>query len=650
MSSSNRRRLLPSVVMLALGAAMLGLAASPEPQLAPAPRDARPATQQPRDPRDSSAQVVVGKGTISGVVVVAGTGQPARRARVALSAPSDGGGSRTAIADDQGRFSFTALPPSRFTLSASKPGHIAGQYGQRRPGRPGTPIQLGDGQRLQVQLQIWRGGVITGTLLDEHNEAIPGTQVRALRYSMQSGQRTLQSAGSGQTDDRGIYRIYGLQPGDYVVYAMPRNTGAAAEAERLQQEMRVLTERMQAASAANETDQKAVMERLLAVRSQLPSPDDPVSGYAPVYYPGTTSAASAGTIAVGPGEEKGGIDFQYQVVPVANVEGIVTGMTTPQGVQVTLVNAGVDIPGASLNGARPDQQGAFRISNVPPGQYTVIARATINPNREGGPGGRGPVQGGRAAFPAGRMGPFAGNQPTRLWASADVTVDGRNVSNIVLALQQGMSVAGRLVFEGTTPPPSDLTRVRVSLTPVGAPGTPSEVLMPAAGTADADGRFTITSVVPGRYRMSASTGAGWYLGSSVVEGQDSLDFPFDVKPGQGVNGAVLTFVDQQTELTGVITDASSQPVVDYSVIIYPADSRFWTPQSRRIVVARPATDGRFTMRNLPAGDYRIAPIVDPEPGAQYDPSFLQQLDTGSTRVTLGPGEKKEQNLRVQVAR
>ena len=95
--------------------------------------------------------------------------------------------------------------------------------------------------------------------------------------------------------------------------------------------------------------------------------------------------------------------------------------------------------------------------------------------------------GGRGALP-GRGGLIAGAQPTRLWASADVTVDGRNVSNIVLALQQGMSVSGRLVFEGTTPPPTDLTRVRVSLSPIASPGTPNEVMMSASGTADADGR------------------------------------------------------------------------------------------------------------------------------------------------------------------
>jgi hypothetical protein len=247
---------------------------------------------------------------------------------------------------------------------------------------------------------------------------------------------------------------------------------------------------------------------------------------------------------------------------------------------------------------------------------------------------------GRAAGPAGA-------DQIRMWATADVTVDGRNVSNVVLTLQPGMSFTGRLVFEGATPQPADLTRLRVSLTPVQAPGTPGELAMGAAGRVDETGRFSIASVVPGRYRLNASgAGTGWYLGSSVVDSQDSLDFPVEIKPGQNVTGAVVTFVDRQSELTGTIVNEKAQPVPDYTLIVYPADQRYWVPQSRRIQSTRPATDGRYSFRNLPAGDYRLVPVYDPEPGSWFDPAFLQQLETAAVRVSIADGEKKEQHLRV----
>ena len=97
-----------------------------------------------------------------------------------------------------------------------------------------------------------------------------------------------------------------------------------------------------------------------------------------------------------------------------------------------------------------------------------------------------------------------------------------------------------------------------------APGSPGEVQTSAAGRVDADGRFTITSVVPGRYRLTASVPAdGWFLGSSAIEGQDSLDFPVEIKGA--VSSAVVTFVDRRAELTGVVTSWAIHVEKDWQV-------------------------------------------------------------------------------------
>jgi hypothetical protein len=70
------------------------------------------------------------------------------------------------------------------------------------------------------------------------------------------------------------------------------------------------------------------------------------------------------------------------------------------------------------------------------------------------------------------------------------------------------------------------------------------------------------------------------------------------------------------------------------------------PQSRRIRTARPATDGRFSFSNVPPGDYKIAPVVDAEPGSWFDPAFLQELDQSALRVSIAEGENKVQNVRL----
>ena len=158
-----------------------------------------------------------GTGVISGIVTSDNSGSPVRRVRLTLSGVELRGG-RSTITDDQGRFTFSAIPAGRFTLTASKAGYVDIAYGAKRPGRPGTPIQLADGQKLEkAHITLPRGSIVTGIVVDENGEPSTGTQVRVLRYVMRQGERTLQQVGQDQTDDRGIYRIFGLQPGEHIV-------------------------------------------------------------------------------------------------------------------------------------------------------------------------------------------------------------------------------------------------------------------------------------------------------------------------------------------------------------------------------------------------------------------------------------------------
>ena len=591
-------------------------------------------------PRDARGNQPLARGTaiVSGTVVVAGTGQPARRARVTLNA-TEGGGSRTAMTDEEGRYSFADLAAGRYSLSVSKTGHVGITYGQTRPGRPGTPIQLTDGHKFAADFQLPRGSVITGAVVDEYGEATPGTQVRVLRYVMQGGRRTLQQSGTDSTDDRGVYRVFGLQPGDYIVAAAPRNTGPAVDGARLQTELAQLRERI-ASAAADATAARELATRASMLQAQIPQAEEQATGYAPVYFPGTVAAAQAGTVTLNIGEERGNVDFQLVRVPLARIDGTVVNSTGLRidNVQITLTDSAASVPGAITMGSRADAEGRFNLANVPPGSYRLIARAAVSQPDAAPPG---PPGGGRGLRPLGPQSTAA-----RLWGSIDVQVDGRNLPSVVVPLQQGLTVSGRIAFHGSAPPPGDLTRIRVNLSPA-EPGVAGGPPLNAAGVADASGKFTISSVIPGLYRLNAGgAGPGWFVESAVVDGQDTLDFPFEVKPGAVPSGAVITFTDKQAQLTGTITNQRGQPAPEQTLILYPADERYWVPQSRRIRSTRPSTDGQFTFSGIPAGEYKIVAMVDVETGAWFDPAFLQQVDAASTRVTIAEGEKKVQNLQI----
>ena len=136
--------------------------------------------------------------------------------------------------------------------------------------------------------------------------------------------------------------------------------------------------------------------------------------------------------------------------------------------------------------------------------------------------------------------------------------------------------------------------------------------------------------------------------TSVLRGQDALDQPVDIRPNQDITDGVITLTDRSTEISGKILAPTGQPAPEYFIIVFSADSASWIPQSRRIQQVRPAHDGKFTFRNLPPGDYLIGAVTDVEQGQWFDPEFLKQLVTASIKIALADGEKKVQDIRLEM--
>ena len=105
--------------------------------------------------------------------------------------------------------------------------------------------------------------------------------------------------------------------------------------------------------------------------------------FASTYYPGTPVATQAAPDHACRGEERTGIDFALQLVPTARVEGSVTlpdGSPAPAGTQVNLLAGPLDrrrAPSARFGSTRAGRDGAFSSTDVSPGTYTVLARATV---------------------------------------------------------------------------------------------------------------------------------------------------------------------------------------------------------------------------------------------------------------------------------
>ena len=91
-------------------------------------------------------------------------------------------------------------------------------------------IRIPSGRPLDgLDLRINRSAVITGRVLDEDGRAVVGATVEALQEQFLEGRlrwrdqssRMTRFHGGFRTDDRGVYRIFGLPAGEYVIAVRP---------------------------------------------------------------------------------------------------------------------------------------------------------------------------------------------------------------------------------------------------------------------------------------------------------------------------------------------------------------------------------------------------------------------------------------------
>lgn len=554
----------------------------------------RAGAQAPQQPaRDTPAQAkdapAVPAGRISGRVVAADNGRPVKRARVFASAAELPEG-RGALTDDTGAFDLAELPAGRYMVTVSKAGFVSLSYGQRRPLQAGTPLQLADGQQLKnVDFQLPRGSVIAGHVSDQDGDPMPGATVRVMRYQYMQGDRRLTPAGTGQTDDRGQYRIWGLMPGDYYVTALARNPGGGRGGF-------------------------AFFGRGGGPGINTAGRDEEALAYAPTYFPGVPSVNEATPVTVGLGQEALDIDFNLQLVRASRVSG---RMTSPDGTPTTsgTINLSPETagPGRQLGmnyGARI-ADGSFAIGNVPPGRYMLRARGD--------------------------------DAVTPQFASEPLTVGEGDLSGLTVVLVPGGSISGTVVFQATQATIPDLTQVRIA-----APSLDPSMMGQGSARVDKDGRFSIEGLAAGQHLLRPQGGLrGWSLKSVTMGGRDVTDVPIELRGGQKIADVTITFTDLQTQIGGTVTNEQGAPVTEYTVLAFSTTVDYWQALSRHIMTARPDQTGKFTIRGLPAGEYYIVTVDPAQQGEWFDPTYLEEHRVGAARVTVAEDETKTQDFRIR---
>ena len=128
------------------------------------------------------------------------------------------------------------------------------------------------------------------------------------------------------------------------------------------------------------------------------------------------------------------------------------------------------------------------------------------------------------------------------FASVPLSVSG-NIDNFTVVTTTGVSLSGRVVYEGQSSP-----RATLQVTTAGGDGTP--VLRAMAGRAlgggrvRTDGTFELQGLYGPLMLRVEGVPAGWALKNVSVNGLDVTDAPFDFKSGSNVTGAVITLTDK----------------------------------------------------------------------------------------------------------
>jgi hypothetical protein len=505
------------------------------------------------------------------------------------------------ITDSHGRFVFRNVPVEGVSLWASRPGYLGGYFGQRFELDASQTLDLHPNELLtKVVLRLWKAAIISGTITDDKSEPLPGVEVQAFRRSVVGGRPRFVAASSSLTNDRGQYRISRLIAGDYIV-AAPASVEPASAGQ-------------------------------------------PV-GHGSVFFPSSVLPGNALTVSIESGEERSGIDFILEMTGLFKISGRILGLDSNRlPVPINLVQASDVEPSLDLqlNKAEVLPDGTFTFRSVPPGQYAirVVSFSRPRPSLVGVlptyQTGAGTTWAGGGLRQGGSRLQVVPEEPT-LWAQVPVSVDDRDVHDLVIGLREAGRIAGRVVPESGAPLPG-LTGLPVLVQSADgrALGT-----FPVAGL-DRDGNFQTVGLLPGRYVLwLPSLPPGWRIsgitGPEVPPGSESISL------GENdVHSVRVSVTDHDTEIHGTVTGPDNNPSSLASIYIFPQNQLLWQdcgPFPLRIRQVRPATSGIYRAVGLPPADYFVVASIRDVREQWMAPEFLALLSRNATRVRLSAGDR-----------
>ena len=341
-------------------------------------------------------------------------------------------------------------------------------------------------------------------------------------------------------------------------------------------------------------------EYIVSADDTGPGPETGVrAAYVTLFAPGVTDLADARAIHLAPGAILEGIDFRMRRMPVVEVNGKVTGGSEVAESMVSLLprNPALYMSMSRQYAAPVNPDGSFTLHSVPPGAYVLRAAGLSSQNQQ------------------------------RFSGHLDFDVTSRDVSGLTVALQPAITLTGRIRSDETGP----LDSLSLWFQPeAGFTGG-------ASTRVDRQGRFTVASLDPLRYRVQAGgLPKGYYVKSIQVAGVEASEGNSVLDLTGEVGECVVTLEHGTAEVIGKVLDKKERPASDVQVILVNTRGEIVRGASTLI-------DGQYRITELPPGTYRLFPVVDADIS---DPHTLDRLSAAGLKITLTKSAKETRNLEV----
>ena len=552
-------------------------------------------------PRDAvRPRAAAGTASVSGRVYSAATGAPIRSALVTLapgpltsvtSVPARSEALRSGVATDaDGRFSLSGVAAGSYYVIAM-PSTASGRYlpaghAATYPNDPGTLVVVSEGADLRnVDIGLPSSLAIEGRVMDEMGEPLSRVAVFAGRYM--PGSDISQRIGGVpiQTDDLGRYRLYGLEPGNYVVAADGRSS----------------------VSFYDPSFNVPVLSAAVVQRDLEP--------FALTFHPSTLDESRAQRVRV-TAQDVSGIDIVLLRSRPLTVAGMILDS---RGEPAASTPAALMRRGLALFDTRPlqtDGLGRFRATIPGAGEYRLLVGS-------GMASGLGSVNG-RTEF-----------------AEVQLSI-ATDTSELVVVTQPGIGLAGQVVFAEA--PPANAPPMKIALRRPEGRLSGTEGL---DTTMDDALRFYASDVF-GPYLIRVSgLPTGWAVKAVTLGGADITDIPtaFTTDHEDRLHVVLSSRV---AALDGEVRGEGPMAAGSATVYVFAEDRSSWRMSSPRTRHVEVGENGKFRVGDLAAGRYYAVAIaragfrLPPQPGE----TFFELLSKEATPFVVGEDERRTLELQV----